>query len=262
MQPFADHFSAIAPAYAAARPTYPPGLFAWLAGQAPSRRRAWDCAAGNGQATLALAQLFDSVLATDASAAQLAEMPARSNVLRRAAPAEASGLPDDSTDLVTVAQALHWLPLGLFWDEARRVLVDGGLVAVWCYGIQRVDQPEADRLVQRFYHQVVGPYWAPERRLVETGYATVELPFEPVAVPTFEMAADWRLSEFLAYVGTWSATSRYRAERGADPVSRLGDELAPHWGEEARRVLWPLSVRVGRSRRSASPSGVPADRGD
>src|SRR5690349_16043571 len=117
MQPFADHFSAIAPAYAAARPTYPPALFSWLAGQVPARRLAWDCAAGNGQATLALAELFETVLATDASAAQLAELPARANVQRRVAPAEASGLPDGSADLVTVAQALHWLPRSAFWRE-------------------------------------------------------------------------------------------------------------------------------------------------
>lgn len=249
-QAFADHFSAIAPAYAAARPTYPPALFRWLAGEAPSRRSVWDCAAGSGQATLALAELFDAVLATDASAAQLAQMPERPNVRRRASPAEASGLPDASTDLVTVAQALHWLPLAPFWREVSRVLVDGGLVAAWCYGIQQVEHPEIDRVVQRFYHQVVGPYWPPERRLVETGYATLELPFEAVEAPAFEMAVDWSLSEFLAYVGTWSATGRYRVEHGADPIDSLGAELARWWGDASRRVRWPLSLRVGRSHRT------------
>jgi hypothetical protein len=191
------------------------------------------------------------VLATDASAAQLAEMPARTNVRPLAAPAEASGLPDASVDLITVAQALHWLPLSAFWDEARRVLVDRGLLAVWCYGSQRVDQPDVDDAVQRFYHDVVGRYWAPERRLVETGYATVDLPFEPVAPPAFEMAVHWRVDDFLAYVGTWSATSRCRAERGDDPVVALGEQLRPWWGAGRRRVVWPLSVRVGRSGRTA-----------
>jgi hypothetical protein len=249
VQPLADHFSAIASAYAAARPTYPPALFDWLAEQAPARRCAWDCAAGNGQATLPLAERFTTVLATDASAAQLAEMPVRPNVRRLAAPAEASGMADASVDLITVAQALHWLPLAGFWDEARRVLVDQGLVAVWCYGIQRVEPAAVDGVVQRFYRDVVGSYWPPERRLVETGYATVDLPFEPVPAPAFEMAVDWRVEDFLAYVGTWSATNRYRAERGDDPVTALGRQLRPHWGGGSRRVAWPLSLRVGRSRR-------------
>jgi len=249
LQPFADHFSAIAAAYAAARPTYPPALFAYLAEQAPARRRAWDCGAGNGQATLPLASYFDEVVGTDASAEQIAQMAAHPRVRRYAAPADASGLPDDSVDLVTVAQALHWLPLPAFWTEARRVLGDGGILAVWSYGIQHVDDAEVDRRLQAFYGEVVGPYWAPERRLVETGYRTLEFPFEELEPPPFDMALEWTLPELLAYVRTWSATSRFLKERGFDPVDQLGHELEPHWGPGVRRVSWPLSLRVGRSRR-------------
>ena len=75
MQPFADHFSAIAAAYAAARPTYPPALFAYLAELAPARRRAWDCAAGNGQATLPLARYFDDVVGTEVAVRSLSPVP-------------------------------------------------------------------------------------------------------------------------------------------------------------------------------------------
>ncbi len=38
-------------------------------------------------------------------------------------------LADQSVDLVTVAQALHWLDLEPFLKEARRVLVPGGVLA-------------------------------------------------------------------------------------------------------------------------------------
>lgn len=247
--PFADHFSAIAAAYAAARPTYPPALFAWLAELAPARRRAWDCAAGNGQASLPLAEHFAEVVATDASRAQLAQMPPHGRVRRYASMAHASALRDASSELITVAQALHWLSRPAFWAEARRVLVDGGVVAVWCYGIQRiVDAPEADRLVGHFYHDVVGPYWAPERRLVESGYDALELPFDEQRPPAFQMFRDWRLPEFLAYLRTWSATHRFVTERGVDPVLELEAALAPRWGAGIRRVQWPLSLRVGVSR--------------
>lgn len=249
MQPFADHFSAIAAAYAAARPTYPPALFTYLAELAPARRLAWDCAAGNGQATLPLARYFDEVVGTDASAEQVAEMAAHPRVRRYTAPADASGLPADSVDLVTVAQALHWFNLRAFWAEARRVLCDRGIVAVWSYGIQHVDEAEVDRRLQAFYDDVVGPYWAPERRLVETGYRTLEFPFEELAPPTFDMALEWSLPELLNYVRTWSATNRFVKERGFDPVAQLGQQLEPHWGGGAHRVRWPLSLRVGRSRR-------------
>jgi SAM-dependent methyltransferase len=245
--PFADHFSAIASAYATARPTYPPALFAWLSELAPARGRVWDCAAGNGQAALPLAQHFAEVVATDASRAQIGCTPPRANVHRYAAAAHASALRDASADLVTVAQALHWLPRPAFWEEARRVLVSGGVLAVWCYGIQRiVDDSEADRLVDHFYREIVGPFWPPERRLVEAGYRDLEFPFDELPAPEFRMAREWRLAEFLAYVRTWSATQRYIVDRGVDPVMELEASLARPWGAGVRRVQWPLSLRVGR----------------
>lgn len=250
MKPFADHFSSIARQYAAARPTYPPALFEWLAVQAPGRRHAWDCAAGTGQATLDLADHFDMVTATDASAAQLDQAPPHPRVQYRVAPAESSGLPDESVELVTVAQALHWLNLDAFYPEARRVLGPEGVLAVWCYGLQRLDDPVLDPLLEHFYSATVGPYWAPERQLVESGYRTLFFPFDEVAAPRFEMGLDWTLAELGAYLRTWSATVRFQRERGTDPVGPLSERLASAWGGAAarRRVRWPLSLRVGRRR--------------
>ena len=174
-------------------------------------------------------------------------MRAHPRIRRYAAPAEASGIEAGSIDLVTVAQALHWLTLPAFWDEARRVLRPGGILAVWTYGIQRLDHRPIDDLVETFYWSVVGPYWPPERRLVETGYRTVDFPFPEVEPPAFDMSLEWTLPAFLAYVRTWSATHRFLKERGADPVIDLGRELEAHWGSDVRRVRWPLSLRVGRS---------------
>ena len=250
---FSDHFSSVAEAYAAARPTYPPALFDYLASLAPSRAHAWDCAAGNGQATLALAERFARVTATDASAAQLAQAPRHPGVTYRAGLAQASGLPDASVDLVTVAQALHWLDLPRFYEEVGRVLVADGILAVWCYGLQRLEDEAVDAALARFYGSVVGPYWAPERTLVETGYRTLPFPFEELEAPAFEMAHEWRLSELLAYLRTWSATCAFVEARGFDPVNALAEELAPAWGpaDRRRRVRWPLSLRIGRPRRSA-----------
>jgi ubiquinone/menaquinone biosynthesis C-methylase UbiE len=250
MKPFADHFSAIAEDYATARPTYPPELFDWLATVVPATRRAWDCAAGNGQATIELARRFGQVLATDASTAQLARAPAHPRVTYRVAPAEASGLPEATLDLVTIAQALHWVDLAPFYGEVRRVLVPGGVLAVWCYGLLVLDDPAIDPPLQHFYGSVVGPYWPPERRWVESGYRTLDFPFAELDPPPFAMTHEWTLRDLAAYLGTWSATEAYRRARGEDPVLPFVETIAAAWGPPAsrRRIRWPLSLRVGRSR--------------
>jgi len=250
---FSDRFSSVAEAYAAARPTYPPALFDQLAALAPSRAHAWDCAAGNGQATLALAVRFARVTATDASAAQLAQAPRHPGITYRTGLAQESGLPDASVDLVTVAQALHWIDLPKFYKEVGRVLVADGVLAVWCYGLHRLDDEAVDVPLTHFYGSVVGPYWAPERKLVENGYRTVPFPFEELEAPAFEMAHEWLLPELLAYLRTWSATCAFVKARGFDPVTTLAGKLGAAWGpaDRRRRVRWPLSLRIGRPRRTA-----------
>lgn len=243
-----DHFSEIARDYATYRPRYPQALFDFLAEHAPGRALAWDCACGNGQATMDLAERFDRVIATDASAAQIAQAPAHPRVEWRVAPGEDSGIPDSTCDLVTVAQALHWLDIDAFFAEAARVSRPRSLVAVWSYGGGALEHPEANRVLRHFAREVIGPCWPPERRLVEEGYRSIQMPFAELEVPGFEMAEWWTAEQLVGYVGTWSATSAYRKALNEDPTVELEARLREVWGDpdEAHRVVWQLSVRVGR----------------
>src|ERR1700760_4369159 len=155
---FKDHFSQVAVGYSAFRPTYPPALFDYLAGLCGPGSRAWDCACGTGQASLGLAQRFESVIATDASAQQITAATTSPKITYRVAPAHSSGLGQDAVDLVTVAQALHWIHLPPFDAEVERVLRSGGVFAVWTYAIMHVEgEEQVDSLLQEFYHDIVGP---------------------------------------------------------------------------------------------------------
>jgi SAM-dependent methyltransferase len=244
-----DHFSAVARTYARARPHYPAALFDWLSGLCARHDLAWDCGTGSGQAAVALAGHFTSVIATDSSAAQIGQAKAHPGVDYRVAPAEASGLEAASVDLVTVAQALHWFDFGRFFGEVRRVLRPGGVMAAWTYGIVTIEGDAVDALALAFYRDEIGAYWPPERRHVEEGYRSIPFPFERIEAPAFAMAVDWTLDELLAYFRSWSATARYVRENGTDPVAALADRLAAPWGDPRtrRRVAWPLSVLVGRA---------------
>ncbi|MBF0628903.1 MAG: class I SAM-dependent methyltransferase [Magnetococcales bacterium] len=249
---FQDHFSSVATRYAESRPGYPPELFAWLAGQCPGHTLAWDCGAGTGQASKGLAEHFERVWATDGSAAQIAQATPHPRIDYRCAQAEQSGLPPQSASLVVVAQALHWFDLPSFYAEARRVLQPEGVVAVWCYGVLRVEGEPVNDLVQHFYHQEVAAHWPPERRHVENGYRDLAFPFQAIPTPEFSMSAAWNLEQLLGYFSSWSATARYLKTLGSDPVAALRPRLAAVWGEatQPRRVQWPLSMRVGTVARS------------
>jgi SAM-dependent methyltransferase len=247
---FKDHFSRLAAQYSAFRPAYPPAIYDYLGQLCHERQSAWDCACGNGQAALALAERFQAVIATDASPQQLAAAPAHANVTYRVARAEESGIESQSVDLVTVAQALHWFDLDPFYGEVQRVLKPSGVLAVWTYGPLHVEGEGIDALFQEFYRDTVGPYWPPERRLVETGYRGLAFPFAEIPAPPFNMEEQWERAHLLGYLRTWSATARYADDQGVDPVAALEERLRPLWVDaySTRRVTWPLALRVGRKR--------------
>lgn len=244
---FKDHFSGHAADYARARPDYPPALFDWLAGQSPGTALAWDAGCGNGQAALALARHFDAVVATDPSATQIAEAVAHERVRYRVEPAEHSSLAPASVDLVCVAQALHWFDLTRFHAEVRRVAARGAVIAAISYALCRVDTAVDAICTELYAHRLAGR-WPPERALVEDGYASLAFPYRELAPPRFEMAKTWSLDQYLGYLRTWSASRRHLQATGSDAVAELAPAFADAWGDPSRprRIVWPLSMRVGR----------------
>jgi len=240
---FKDHFSTQAADYAKFRPRYPKELFGWLGSIAPSKELAWDCATGSGQAAIELAEIFRRVIATDASEKQVANAKPNSRVEYRVATAEKSGLESNSVDLITVAQALHWFDLGKFYAEVRRVLKPRGVIAAIAYKLAAVS-PAIDTLVNHYYSDVVGGYWPGERVLVER-FEELPFVFPEISAPKFEMVAEWNVEQLFGYLRTWSATQRFMATEKCDPLDGIEQELRSAWGDETRRVAWPLTVRVG-----------------
>lgn len=138
-----DRFTPHADAYAKHRPGYPRELIAWLAQVVPpgARSSVADVGAGTGIFTRALVDSGYDVIAVEPNppmrAAALTTLAGTSARVVDGS-GEATGLPSGSIELVTIAQALHWLDLERARAELARILVPGGKVAV-IYNSRRTD---------------------------------------------------------------------------------------------------------------------------
>ncbi|MCL2658011.1 MAG: class I SAM-dependent methyltransferase [Betaproteobacteria bacterium] len=243
-----DLFSPLARDYALFRPRYPRSLYDYLLAYVPQRKLAWDAGCGSGQAAFDLAEYFEHVVGSDMSECLIAAAPAHPKIEWRVGSVAASGLADDSVDLITCAQSLHWFPLDAFYAEARRVLAPKGVIAAWTYSNVEVEGTEVDAVVQEFRTQTLGAYWTPERRHVDTQYTELDFPFTEIPAPPYTLSVGWTLAQLLGYLQSWSATGRYIAMHGDDPTQAVARELTSLWGhpQSVREVSWALTLRIGR----------------
>jgi SAM-dependent methyltransferase len=244
-----DYFSGHAKVYAAFRPTYPEDLYRFIFNHLKNMNTAWDCATGNGQVATRLAKNFNRVYATDISEQQLQEAEKASNIFYSVSKAEDAVFPDDQFDLITVAQALHWIDTGKFYNEVNRTLKQDGLIAVWGYALLTVD-PKIDKLFTEFYFDTVGPYWDEARKLVENQYRTVPFPFELIETPAFYITVDWSLDHFTGYLTSWSATQKYIRTHHVNPVDEFIPRVKEFWkAGEQKRVTFPVFMKLGKKKK-------------
>jgi len=132
-----ERFSDRVADYVRHRPDYPPALLAWLRrehGVTPDWKVA-DVGAGTGISSKLFLDAGHAVTAVEpnapmreAAVAWLGGQPRFRAVDGRA---DATGLPDASVDLVTVAQAFHWFDPEATRREFARILRPGGLAAIF-----------------------------------------------------------------------------------------------------------------------------------
>jgi ubiquinone/menaquinone biosynthesis C-methylase UbiE len=127
----AASFERAAAEYDRGRPIYPPEAVEWML--PAGVRDALDLGAGTGKFTGLLAVRELRVTAVDPSPAMLERLRASvPGVSTLEGTAERIPMPDSSVDVVTSAQAWHWVDETLAFPEVARVLRPGGTLAlVW-----------------------------------------------------------------------------------------------------------------------------------
>lgn len=230
--------------YARFRPEYPVQLADYLASVAPDALLAVDVGCGNGQLTQLLGARFEQVIGLDPSAEQIDHASSSGGVIYRCAPAEKLPLADHSASLITAAQAAHWFDLPAFYNEVRRVAAPDAVLALISYGVLNLES-ELNERFQHFYWNEIGPYWPPERKLVDSGYATIDFPFKEFKAPPMQIRVEWRLPEFLGYLQTWSAVRSAKEAGREDILTQFADDITALWTDARRPVTWPINMRIG-----------------
>jgi len=242
---FKDHFSDASQAYSQYRPGYPHELFSYLSSLTQDNELVWDCATGSGQSAVILSNYYHEVIATDASSNQIENAMKKQGVRYLVESAEQTSLKDNSVDLITVAQAVHWFDLAKFTSEVKRVLKRNGVLAVWTYGLMDINS-EVNTVVEHLYRDKLDSYWPPERAMIEQGYRNIDFPLTNIKTPNFQMQTEWDLSQLIGYLCTWSAVKKYESDLGINPVESLYNRFSDSWGDAHQKIVvqWPLTLKV------------------
>src|SRR5688572_3407993 len=215
-----DNFSKQSAIYAKYRPAYPEQLYDFLFQHVANKKAAWDCATGNGQAAKILAKAFDKVYATDISQKQIENAIQQPNIFYSVQPAERTNFADNSFDLITVAQALHWFRFDDFYTEMSRVAKTNSIFAGWAYSLLRISK-EIDVLIEDHHYNILGNYWDEERKYVDEEYRNIPFPFKKLTTPGFTITCAWTLDELEGYFNTWSALQKFTTANQYNPINEL-----------------------------------------
>lgn len=241
-----DNFSIGSADYSRFRPDYPPELYDFIYAHCSSFDAALDCGTGNGQVATALSKKFKKVCATDISKNQLEQARPAPNIAYSVQRAEQTSFADTSFDLITVGQAYHWFDFDAFTREASRLLRPGGIVAIWTYGLVRLNAELAPKL-NHFYRHVTGPYWDEERKWVDMEYQTIPFQFDEIETDfRFQITTHFDLSTLKGYLNTWSGIRNFIRQEAYNPVDQFIESLRPHWPATLLKVTFPGFIRIGK----------------
>lgn len=213
-------FTAAAEVYERARPGYPDGAVAWVAGRLGIRpgRDVLDLAAGTGKLTRQLVPFGARVVAVEPIDAMRDELErAVPGVEALAGVAEAIPLPDWSVDAVTCAQAFHWFRPDEAVREIRRVLRPGGGLALLWNGRDLDDRT----------HARVDELLAPHRCEFPSGEAHWRGVLGALELRTWRYTQTLMLDEYVERVASTSFVGAMPPDQRDEFLDEVREALSP-----------------------------------
>jgi ubiquinone/menaquinone biosynthesis C-methylase UbiE len=239
-----DNFSTQADVYAKYRPQYPHGLFEYIMSFVKEKNLAWDCGTGNGQTAKELSNYFEKVYASDISTKQIEHADKKYNIYYAVEPAEKTSIENNTVDLITVSQALHWFNFENFYAEVKRVSKPTAVIAVWTYSLLQID-PVTDKLIHDYHFKTLEKYWDEERKYVDDGYNKIPFPFKKIDTQDFFIEVNWNTEDLEGYFNTWSALQKFIKENNYNPVPDLMKEIKLNWPDsEYRNIIFPIHLKL------------------
>lgn len=248
MKAVKDIFSTQSSSYKKYRPTYPSILYDDFLAHVDKKNECWDCGTGNGQVAVELSKHFNQVQASDISERQIKNATKKENITYSITRAEKTHFADNQFDLVAVGQAAHWFDFDAFNQEVKRVTKPGGVIAIWGYGLLKINA-EVDSLIDRFYTEIIGPYWDKERRHIDNSYQSIKFDFEEVPYSKQRtIDVNWGLAQLQGYFNSWSCVQHYKKQNnGKNPVDELIEKISICWKSGIKKdVKFPIFMRLGR----------------
>ena len=265
--------------YAKFRPSYPIHLYEKIVSSVinPTQQQehpgttkksksslAIDVGCGTGQATIVLANYFDSVIGIDPSEAQIKNaVQEHQNVKYQIGHETNLPAQDNTVSLVTVAQAVHWFDINTFYQEVHRVLRPGGCLAIWSYGLMqfRNDDGTLQKLIfESLYEDLLGEYWDERLRLVENRYEDIPLLAEQKPqhytgcriTEGYDIRMNFSKEELIGFLRSWSGYVTYCKEHSIqegsvdDPIENIRKHLDsnPKHAADGIEVTHPVVLLI------------------
>ena len=180
-----DLFTGKSEDYSGFRPSYPAAAVDWLR-KKNSGEQVLDVGAGTGIFTKLLLRCFRSVTALEPNGDMRREfMRLLPEIPCLESSGEATTLPAHSVDLVTVAQAFHWLDEEKFKKEMMRILRPEGKTAIiWNTSLKTPFSTDRDRVSQKYCPRFRSGH-AGKRSAAEGDIFLREIYFRQVEVVSF-----------------------------------------------------------------------------